>query len=92
MLSSRQPVAAAAHRHSWACLPNGAAHVGRWAVLQQALEQLRRLRAEAMACANWEAASRLEESIVLAEERLGQHRQRLDGLAHRWCGRATPTA
>ena len=87
MFSPRQPVAVAAHRHSWACLPNGVQFVGRWEALQHALEQLRRLRADAMACANWEAAARLEEHIVLAEERLVQHRQRLGELADRVCGR-----
>ena len=92
MLSSRQSVAAAAHRHSWACLPSGPAHLRRWEMLERALEQLRRLRAEAMACAHWEAASRLEEHIVLAEERLAQHRQRLDELADRVGGIRPPTA
>jgi hypothetical protein len=51
--------------------------------------KLRRVRAEAMACANWEAAGRLEQHIVTAEARLDQHRQRVDELAHGWCGRRT---
>jgi hypothetical protein len=86
MLDARSPLAAAAHDHSWACLPQWSQHLGRWHALEEALAQLLRLRTEAMRCTDWAAAGRLEEHIVLAEERLAIHRQRLDELADRVCG------
>lgn len=85
MLSSRQPTAAPTHDHSLACLPLGTHHVRTCGAVQQALALGRRLRVQAMARGDWDAASQLEEKLVLTEDRVAQHLQRLDELADRLC-------
>jgi hypothetical protein len=70
VVNSRQ--AAATDAHSWACLPLGQHHVWTGAAIEQALAQGRRLRAEAMARGDWDAASHIEEHLVVAEDRLAQ--------------------
>jgi hypothetical protein len=85
MFNSRQPTAAAMDAHSWACLPLGQHHVWTGAAIEQALAQGRRLRAEAMARGDWDAASHIEEHLVVAEDRLAQHGQQFDAIADRVC-------
>ena len=85
MLSSRQPTATPTHEHSLACLPLATHHGRMCGAVEQVLAQGRRLRVQAMARGDWDAASQLEEQLVLTEDRLAQHLQQLDALADRVC-------
>ena len=85
MRSSPQLTATPTHDHSLACLTFGTHHARTSGAVNQALGQGRRLLVQAMAYGDWDAASRLEEQLVLTEARLAQHLQQLNELADRVC-------
>jgi hypothetical protein len=86
MFNSSQLVTATMHAHSWECLSLGPHHLWADRAIEQALTRGRRLRAEAMVRGDWRRASQLEEHLVVAEDRLAQHRHQLDALAASACG------
>ena len=85
MRSSPQLTATPTHDHSLACLTLGTHHARTSGAVTQALGQGRRLLVQAIAHGDWDAASHLEEQLVVTEDRLAQHLQQLNELADRVC-------